>query len=88
MEAMKDRTPFSITPYDAEFTTQQAADYLNVSRPYLVGLIDRGELKHRVVGRRRRVLFGDLLAFEIDSRKKREEAIARMAAEEERLDLE
>lgn len=88
LEAMAKRQPVSIVPYDAELTTQQAADFLNVSRPYLVALIDRGELPHRKVGRHRRVRFADLLAFEEASASKRRQALADLAAEEKRLGLE
>ena len=86
--AMKDRTPFSVIPHEAELTTQQAADYLNVSRPFLIGLLDNGKLTHRMVGRHRRVKFHDLLEFEKNSRESRRAAIAEMVAEAERLKLE
>src|SRR5262245_17861418 len=69
--AMKDRTPFSVIPHEAVLTTQQAADYLNVSRPFLIRLLDRGELPHRMVGRHRRIRFDDLLEFEKKSRRAR-----------------
>jgi len=88
LQAMARRQPVSIIPSDAELTTQQAADYLNVSRPFLVGLIDRGELPHRKVGRHRRVRFADLLAFEEASMLKRRTALAALAEEEKRLGLE
>jgi excisionase family DNA binding protein len=87
LTAMAERRPFSIIPHTAELTTQQAADYLNVSRPFLIGLIDRGEIPHRMVGRHRRVRFADLLAFEQASAEKRRRVLAEMAAETRRLDL-
>jgi len=87
LEAMAQRTPFSIIPHEAELSTQQAADYLNVSRPYLVGIIDRGEIAHRMVGRHRRIRFADLLAFEAHSTEARKRALSEMAEEARRLGL-
>ena len=88
LEAMSAREALSIIPHEAQLTTQQAADYLNVSRPFLTGLIDKGELSAQMVGRHRRVRFADLLEFEKRSKKARSEAIAKIAAEAERLELE
>ena len=85
--AMGDQKAFSIIPHEAEFTTQQAADYLNVSRPFLIGLLDRGEINHKMVGRHRRVRFADLLSFEQKSGEARRAAINEMAAEARRLEL-
>jgi len=87
LEAMSERMPISVIPHEAELSTQQAADYLNVSRPYLCGLIDRNEIKHRMVGRHRRIRFADLKDYEERSKKERLEAIDDMAAEARRLDL-
>lgn len=88
LQAMAKREPFSVIPHTAELTTQQAADFLNVSRPYLVGLIDRGEIRHRVVGRHRRVRFADLLEYEQRSAAARQQALTDLAAEEKALGLE
>ncbi len=77
----------SLVTVEAEITTQQAADLLNVSRPYLVGLIDKGALPARMVGNQRRLPLQDVLAYKAENRAKRHKILDEMAALDQELGL-
>lgn len=68
-------------------TTQQAADLLNVSRPFLVKLIDTEKLPSYRVGRHRRVYKSDLLAYKEQSLKERKKILQKLVDEAQDLDL-
>ena len=77
----------TIVPVKAELSTQQAANLLNVSRPYLIKLLESREIPYHKVGKHRRILAQDLYKYKADIDAKRSQSLDELTALSEELDL-
>ena len=80
-DAMSQGMGVSIAPLSARLTTQQAADYLGISRPTLVRILERGEIPMEKPGRHRYVRLSDLVAYQDEQRHVRRNVLDRMQHE-------
>ncbi|MEH2324341.1 MAG: helix-turn-helix domain-containing protein [Nostoc sp.] len=78
VHAMASGKAISIIPQQQELTTQQAAEFINVSRPYLIKLLEQGEIPHIKVGSHRRVRFDDLMNYKHQRDVKRDQLLTEL----------
>lgn len=76
-----------IVPIKSELTTSEAATILNVSRPYLVELLESGEIPFRKVGVRRRILSQDLIAYKEKIDNQRKKTLKELTAQAQDLNM-
>jgi excisionase family DNA binding protein len=77
----------TVTAMPQEMTTQQAAEYLRVSRPFLIALLEKNELPYRKVGTHRRVLAADVIAYKNRIDAARLQTLEQLAAQAQELGM-
>lgn len=87
LEAMAAGRGVTLIPENAELTTVQAADLLNVSRPFLIKLLEQNVLPHRKVGKHRRLRLEDVMAYKARIDREREAVLDQLAAEAQQSDM-
>jgi len=87
LEAMAAGRGVTIIPENAELSTVQAAEVLNVSRPFLIKLLEDGSIPHRKVGKHRRVRMEDVMSYKAAIDKAREAVLDQLAADAQAQDM-
>ncbi|HSV69124.1 MAG TPA: helix-turn-helix domain-containing protein [Methylibium sp.] len=77
--ALSERQPVVFMPPRREMSTVEAANFLNVSRPFVIKEIEAGRLPHRKVGSHRRIAFEDLMRYASEMHARQREALQRLA---------
>ncbi|MFM7092465.1 MAG: excisionase family DNA-binding protein, partial [Bacteroidota bacterium] len=87
IQNMAEGKTISIVPSHSELSTQQAADILNVSRPHLIKLLEFNKIPFKKVGSHRRILLKDIMEFQNQLAKKREDQLDFLSKQAQDLNL-
>jgi len=77
----------SVIAVDSDMTTNEAADYLNVSRPYLIKLLNEGKLPFHLVGTHKRVYFQDIKRYKEEQKARSYALLEELQAETQALNV-
>lgn len=84
---MAEGNAVTVIPLHREMTTQEAADFLEMSRPSLIKLLDQGEIGFRKVGKHRRIRFLDVAGYKERSMADRHAALDELAQQAQELGM-
>lgn len=84
---MSEGKPISIVPLATEVTTQKAAEILGCSRPHLVKLLEEGRIPFVKIGKHRRILFEDVMAFKKQMKDEQKKHLIDMMNSDEELGI-
>ena len=84
---MGERKPLMLIPRDHELTTQEVANMLNVSRPFVIKEIEQGRLKCHMVGSHRRISYEEMVRYSDAMRADQEQALKELADEAQQLGM-
>jgi excisionase family DNA binding protein len=84
---MANGNPVQLLPLHAELTTLEAAEFLNISRPYLVRLLEQDEIPYRLTGTHRRIQAADLIEYKSKRDRRRASALEELIAQSEESGL-
>ncbi|MCL4271956.1 MAG: helix-turn-helix domain-containing protein, partial [Anaerolineales bacterium] len=87
LQAMAAGRGVTIIPENAELTTVQAAEILNVSRPFLIKLLENGTIPYHKVGTHRRVRMEDVMNYKEAIDREREAVLDQLVEEAQNLDM-
>ncbi len=87
LKAMSEGKPISIVPIATEVTTQKAAEILGCSRPFMVKLLEEGKIEFTKVGKHRRILLEDVMAYKKQMKEEQKKLIVEMMNFDEDLGL-
>lgn len=87
IDLMAQGKAITVNPVDAEITTQEAADLLNVSRPFIVKLLEKGEIPFHKVGSHRRIKLKVFIKYKNRYKKQQREALDELAKQAQELDM-
>lgn len=87
LEAIAAGRGVTLIPENAELTSVHAAEVLNVSRPFLIKLLEDNVLPHRKVGKHRRIRMEDVMAYKAKIDRDREAVLDQLAREAQELEM-